>query len=164
MPDCFDRYIDLAEDVDIVYALEKYSGSIGMYDKDTLHALDNKRYAEGKWTVKDILQHVTDNERIQSYRALRFARKDNSILPGYDETLYGLAAQACSRNIDDLIDEFASVRASTINLFKSFTPDMLMQEGICFDKTVSVLALGFVIVGHQIHHRNVIREKYMPLL
>jgi len=165
MPQFFDRYINQVDDEDIIEALEKLLPEKIAKDEITLlDELGDKRYAEGKWTVKDILQHIIDNERIQSYRALRFARDDKNSLPGYDEKLYGLMANASHRTVSDLLKELQAVRESTIDLFKSFNQEMLQRKGICYNVTISVLALGFVIAGHHIHHFKVIKEKYYPLL
>ena len=163
MPEFFDRYINLVEDIGIVEALERYSSFEDMIGLDALKALEGKRYAPDKWTVKDILQHIIDNERIQTYRALRFARKDTTELSGYDEQLLGANAQGDIRNLDDLLAEFKTVRSATIALYKSFTPELMVQEGVAFRK-ISVLALGFVVVGHPIHHANVINDRYLPLI
>src|SRR5687768_7286417 len=88
MPAFFDRYINLVEDIDLINALEKYSSMETLVSKEELEQLGEMKYAPGKWTVKDIIQHVIDNERIQAYRALRFARNDKSTLPGYNENLF----------------------------------------------------------------------------
>lgn len=119
------------------------------------------RYAEGKWTIKDILQHLIDTERIFAYRALRFARCDKTQLPGYDENAFAAATNANKRSIQDLLTEFTLVRHSTIALFKSFTQENLMNTGIASGYTVSVRALGFVIIGHQNHHLKVFKERYL---
>ena len=164
MPQFFDRYINLAEDLDIVEALEKYSTIETLVDQRKLEELGDQIYAPGKWTVKDIVQHITDNERIQAYRAMRFSRNDKSTLPGYDENLLADNAHASARSLNELLAEFAAVRRSNILLYRSFTDDMQRRTGICFNTCISVLALGFVLVGHQIHHCNIIRERYCPLL
>ena len=107
---------------------------------------------------------MIDTERIMSYRALRFARNDQTTLPGFDEDLFSTSAHAATRSLEDLLDEFAVVRQATIVLFKSFDEEMLLRTGICFNKRVSVLAIGFILVGHPIHHGHVIQERYLPLL
>lgn len=164
MPEFFDRYINLVEDINIVEALEKYLDFEQLIDRSALEALDGKRYAPDKWTIKDILQHIIDNERVMSYRAMRFARYDTTPLPGYDEDLFARHAHATNRPLDDLLKEYTAARKSSIALFKSFDREMIMREGVSFNKTISVLALGFVLVGHPIHHANVIRERYLPLI
>ncbi|WP_460910298.1 DinB family protein [Spirosoma areae] len=165
MPKFFDRYINLAENnLLLIDALTQNASFDKLIPLQTVEALGDLRYAPTKWTVKDIVQHVIDNERIMSYRALRFARNDQSSLPGYDEELFGQFATASRRSIADLYDEYADVRQSSLHLFRSFDDEMLLRSGICFNQTISVLALGFVLVGHTTHHVNIIRERYLPLL
>ena len=119
------------------------------------------RYAEGKWTIKDIIQHLIDTERIFAYRALRFARNDNTSLPGFDENQFAQAANAIDRSIMELLTEFAIVRQATISLFKSFSNSDLVKTGVASNNSISVRALGFVIIGHQNHHQKVFQEKYL---
>ena len=119
------------------------------------------RYAEGKWTIKDIIQHLIDVERVFSYRALRIARNDSTPLPGFDENFYVANTNANNRSIQDLLSELALVRQSTLFLFKSFTPEQLGKIGTASDKQVSVRALGFILIGHQKHHQEVFRERYL---
>ena len=164
MPKFFDRYINLADNTFILDALTQGASFENLIPAKTLEALGDLRYAPGKWTAKDILQHIIDTERIMSYRALRFARNDQTALPGYDEELFGEFANATRRTIPDLYDEYADVRQSSIRLFNSFDNEMLLRSGICFQQTISVLALGFVLVGHATHHVNIISERYLPLL
>ena len=164
MPQFFDRYINLAENAFILDALKQATSFEQLIPAYTLEAIGDLRYAPGKWMVKDIVQHVIDTERIMAYRALRFARNDQTVLPGYDEELFGHYAYATRRTVSDLYAEYADVRRSSIALFASFDEEMLLRSGICFHRTISVLAIGFVLVGHARHHVNIIRERYMPLL
>lgn len=164
MPQFFDRYINLADNVLILDALEQGASLENLIPAKTLEALGDLRYAPDKWTVKDILQHIIDNERIMTYRAMRFARNDKTALPGYDEEWFGQNTNAIHRTIADLYDEYAAVRKASILLYKSFDDAMLLRGGIAFNQTISVLALGFVLVGHATHHVNIIRERYLPLL
>ena len=119
------------------------------------------RYAEGKWTIKDIIQHLIDTERIFSYRALRFARNDKTDLPGYDENNYAAAAGADTRHLQTLLTELSIVRQGTINLFKSFSADALLNTGTASGYNVSVRALGYLIIGHQNHHIKIYKERYL---
>lgn len=119
------------------------------------------RYAEGKWTIKDIIQHLIDTERIFAYRALRFARKDGTELPGFDENLYANTANGSERKLQEMLTELALVRQSTIMLFKSFSQESLLNKGIASGNTVSVRALGFIIIGHQNHHMQVFKTRYL---
>lgn len=121
----------------------------------------NFQYAPGKWTIKEILNHLTDAERIFSYRALRFARKDTTELPGFDEALYVPNSGSKERTIRSLTEEFSAVRRATIELFKNFNEEHFRRDGIASKSRISVLAIGYVILGHEIHHRNVIKERYL---
>jgi DinB superfamily len=165
LPQFFDRYINLANDEDVVAALE---ASADLFEdeatKQKLLALGQQVYAEGKWTVNDILQHLIDTERIMSYRALRIGRNDKTPLPGFEEELFAANTVANSRTLDDLLEEFKLVRQSSVALFKSLTPAMLQREGIASHQPITALALGFVLVGHPIHHLRVLRERYFPLI
>ena len=119
------------------------------------------RYAEGKWTIKEILQHLIDAERIFAYRALRFARNDKTPLPGFDENDYAAEAYADKRSIQELLTELAVVRQATQSLFKSFSQEELLRKGSASNNPVSVRALGFVIIGHQNHHERIFQERYL---
>ena len=119
------------------------------------------RYAEGKWTINDILQHLIDAERIFAYRALRFSRNDQTPLPSFDENEYVVAAHANQRSIQDLLTELAVVRQSTLSLFKTFSPEELLRIGTASNNQMSVRALGFVIIGHQNHHQRIFEERYL---
>ena len=119
------------------------------------------RYAEGKWTIKDILQHLIDAERIFAYRALRFARNDKTDLPGFEENDYADEANANERNIMSLLTELSAVRQATLLLFKTFSEVQFMQQGTANKNPISVRALGFVIIGHQNHHQRVFQERYL---
>lgn len=164
MPDFFDRYIDLVEEPFLLTAMNLSIQNLKTLNVALLKKIGDQVYEPGKWTIKQIIQHIIDNERIQSYRALRFSRKDETVLPGYDEALLASNADTTHRTIEDLIDELILVRQSSILLFKSFLEDMYLSKGICFNREISVLGLGFVIVGHETHHFNVIKERYYPLL
>lgn len=119
------------------------------------------RYAEGKWTIKDIIQHLIDCERVFSYRALRFARNDKTELPGFEEDNYASDANANKRSIMELLTELSAVRHSTIYLFKTFAEEQLLRIGIASENQMSVRALGFVIIGHQNHHQRIFEERYL---
>jgi uncharacterized damage-inducible protein DinB len=119
------------------------------------------RYEEGKWTIKDILQHLIDAERIFAYRALRFSRNDQTQLASFDENEYVIEANANRRSIQDLLTELAVVRQSTLSLFRSFSQEELVRNGIASNNPMSVRALGFVIIGHQNHHQRIFEERYL---
>ena len=119
------------------------------------------RYDKGKWTIKEVIQHLMDAERIFAYRALRIARQDQTPLPGFEQNDYVQPSQANERSLDDLINEFKAIRASTVALFNSFTDKMLLAKGTASNSPVSVRAIGFIIMGHEIHHCQVIKERYL---
>jgi len=164
MPQFFDRYINLVEDLDLFEAFEKYSPENVYSDFQKLIDLEDKVYAPGKWTVKDTLQHVIDNERIMAYRALRFSRNDKTNLPGYDEEILAAYTVASKRSVTDLIEEFSLVRQTSLLLFKNMNEDMILYTGTANHTQITPLALGYVIIGHPVHHMNIIRERYYPLL
>ncbi len=165
MPPFFDRYILIADDMDVVAGLEK---NAALYHTETLKEdftqLGDQVYAPNKWTAKDILQHIIDTERIMSYRALRISRNDTTPLPGFDENSFAANTTAASRTIDDLLEELKIVRQATILLFKNMTDEMLQREGIASNQRITPLALGFVLIGHPTHHLNVLKERYFPLI
>jgi uncharacterized damage-inducible protein DinB len=119
------------------------------------------RYAEGKWTIKEILGHIVDDERIYVYRALRFARNDSTELPGFEQDHYARYSEANKREIGDLLDEFTLVRRSTIAFFKSLDDAALLRSGTADGKSVSVRALAYHIAGHELRHMNIIKERYL---
>jgi uncharacterized damage-inducible protein DinB len=155
-------YIDLLPDDGLILkhlednlkATRKYVASIP--EDRLLH-----RYAEGKWTIKEILGHVVDDERIYAYRAVRFARNDSTELPGFDQDRYAQYSAANQREVGDLLDEFALVRQSTIALFNSLDDAALMRTGVADGNRVSVRALAYHIAGHELRHMNIIQERYL---
>ena len=118
-------------------------------------------YAEGKWTLAEVLMHILDAERIFQYRALRFARYDKADLPGFDQDLFVPYSNAGVRTIPDLMAEYKAVRDSTITLFRSFDEDVLKRKGVASGSPMSVGAMGFIICGHQAHHLRIIKERYL---
>jgi len=162
MPGYYDRYINLVPDVELSQGLDDSLQQLNGLDRTALGRIADKSYAPGKWTIKDIIQHLTDGERIMTYRALMFARRDPTA-PGFDQEAFADNANANRRTIDDLLDELISVRRATKAMYDSFDDDMLLARGKSWEHEVSVLDLGFIILGHQIHHMNVIAERYSSL-
>ena len=122
------------------------------------------RYAEGKWSVKQLVGHVADTERVMSYRALCFARGETQPLPGFDENQFVANAKFDARTTADLLEEFRALRDSTVRLFASFDEEEVTRRGIASGKEISVGALVYVVAGHEIHHQGVLRERYLPHL
>ena len=163
MPPFFDRYINLTEG-DFLESLKKYSPAVVFKDTDQLLLLGDRVYEPGKWTVKDILQHCIDTERVMAYRAMAIARGENQALPGYDENLYAENTGASLRSVHDLMEEFIAVRRTTQILFKYMDNSALLREGNANGTVITPLALAFVIAGHAIHHQRILKERYYPIL
>jgi len=119
------------------------------------------RYASGKWNIKQVTGHVIDSERIFGYRALRFARRDGTSLPGYDENEFVAKANFETRTLQDLTEEFRAVRLSTLTLFRSFDDAMWLLRGTASGFPFSVRALAYQIAGHEIHHVLILKERYL---
>jgi uncharacterized damage-inducible protein DinB len=119
------------------------------------------RYQPEKWSIKELLCHMMDAERIFAYRALRFARNDKTPLSGFEEKDYAPEANAHGRTIQQLLKEIETLRITTIDLFASFTPGMLQRTGIANNVELSVLNLGYIVAGHESHHRIILRERYL---
>ncbi len=119
------------------------------------------RYTEGKWTIKELIQHLIDSERVFAYRALRFARNDTTELAGFEQDDYVAVFDANTRDFDELLEDLELTRKSTILLFKSFGEKELMRIGTASGNDMSVRALGYVISGHLVHHFNIMKERYL---
>lgn len=155
------RYISLVTETDINEALSTNGKAFRKLLKSTpLYKVDYA-YATDKWTIKEIVQHIIDAERVFTFRAISFARKDAAPLPGFEENSWAANAHTSTRNWDDMLEEFKSVRKSTKLLFASFTEEDLQQTGTADNKSVNVAAIGFLIAGHVQHHINIINERYL---
>ncbi|AOW21561.1 DinB family protein [Urechidicola croceus] len=119
------------------------------------------KYAKDKWTIKELLQHIIDTERIFSYRALRIARNDKTELPGFDQDEFNPFSGANNKSKYDLIADYSISRDNTISLFKSFSKEMLLRIGHVSTYNISPRAIGFVTVGHENHHVEIIKERYL---
>ena len=156
----YSRYVALVADGDILGTL---AGQIGgtlaelrkIPDADSL-----KRYAAGKWSVREVVGHMIDTERIFAYRALRFARNDRTDLPGFEQDDYIPAAQFDRRPWADLLEEFEAVRRSNVLLFRGLSEEAWRRAGVANGNGMSVRAAAYVIAGHELHHMRVLREKY----
>ena len=155
----YSRYIKLVGD-DALAALRAQSASTprllsGLSEAQAMH-----RYAPGKWSVKEVVGHLLDGERVFSYRALRIARADTTPLPGFDENAWVPAARFDRRPMPDLVADYQTVRAATVALFASFDEEALTRLGTANDQPVSVRALAHMIAGHELHHVAILRERY----
>jgi hypothetical protein len=157
----YSKYVDLVPDGDIIGTLaSQINGTL-----DTLRKIPEadslKRYAPGKWSIRESLGHVNDTERIFAYRALRIARGDQTPLAGFEQDDYIAPGRFDSRPWSSLIDEFAAIRASSLALFRGFDEDAWRRQGTASNNPVTVRALAYIIAGHERHHMNVLHEKYL---
>lgn len=155
-------YIDLLPDdeqvlIHLLQNLETCRDFIaGLSPEQLLH-----RYAPGKWTIKEILVHIVDDERIYAYRALRFARGDTVELPGFEQDAFAAQSAANERDITSIFDEYEVVRRATVALFNGLPDEALLRTGVADGKPMSVRAAAYHIAGHELHHLKVIRERYL---
>lgn len=154
-------YIKLVPEQNIVKGLIKQKEELLHFFKGIPVFKHEFAYAADKWTIKDVLLHLIDTERIFAYRVLRIARNDKTELPGFDENYYARAAKANDREFESLLQEYSLVREVTINLFENFDDTILLNIGTASDNTFSVRALGYILLGHELHHKNIIIERYL---
>lgn len=160
-PEYFQRYISQVKEDDLKTAFKNQMPVAENFLQSINEELSKKKYAEDKWTIKEVLQHVIDGERVFAYRALCFARKDENRLPSFDENNYAIHSNANERSWKNLVEEFIALRKSTEYLFNNFSEDALNSIGKASDYTISVSALGFITVGHVNHHIRIIQERYI---
>lgn len=157
----YDLYLDrVSPETELFEALEQQQELIHFF-KSIPEDKYESRYAPDKWTPKQILQHLMDTERIFMNRALRFARADFTELPGYDENHYAEYCFSNSRKLEDMLEEFKTLRASSIHLFKSFADEVFTHTGKASGGPFSVRVMPFIICGHQKHHIHIIKERYL---
>jgi DinB superfamily len=154
-------YISLVPDGNLIEMLQEQQQETvallrGLSEKQALHA-----YAPGKWTIKEVVGHLSDGERIFCYRALRFARDDKQPLPGFEENAYVPAGRFNSRTLGDLVAEFVAVRAATVHLFRNLNETELARMGVANDNPITVRAIAYIIAGHERHHLGILRERYL---
>jgi hypothetical protein len=164
MPDYYDRYINLVADVELAQAFGDSIGQLNDLDANLLERISRNENVTSKWTAKEILQHVIDWERILTYRTLLFARREGSIPQSVDQDRLAANLNVGKRSFESLIAELKAVRFSTKALSDSFDDDTLLNSGTNWKYEISILALGFAIVGHQIHHLKIIEKKNLQHL
>jgi hypothetical protein len=156
----FHNYINQVTEDDIESAFKKHSAELIQFLETIPKEKYDYRYAEGKWTIKEVLQHIIDAERVFAYRSLCFARKDTTPLPGFNENLFAKNAKTDKRDWQNLLEEFKVTRKSSEYLFRSFDEDQLMSKGIANNTPNYVLGVGYILIGHSVHHMKVLKEKY----
>ncbi len=161
IPEFYHNYINLVEGDELEAIFNVQSRDIFTFLKSIAPDKYGYRYADGKWSVKEVLQHMIDAERVFAYRALCIARKDSTPLPYFDENAYALNSKADSRNWEELVEEFRSLRRSTELMFRSLDEEQLDTTGTASGKSIYVLGIGFIIAGHVNHHIRILKERYL---
>ncbi|HUP10969.1 MAG TPA: DinB family protein, partial [Niastella sp.] len=159
VPDFFKTYINAVQEENLQEALVNNTRRFRKLLKQIPHKKINYAYAEGKWTIKELLQHIIDAERVFIYRALTFARRDPAPLPGFDENNWAITANAPKRKWNELVDEFKALRTANELFLNSLDDDQLMQSGSANNSSISVAGLAYVTAGHVAHHMRIIRER-----
>ncbi|MGA2739817.1 MAG: DinB family protein [Bryobacteraceae bacterium] len=157
----YGKYITLVGGNDVVSALEDQPRETLALLSGLSEQQGDYRYAPGKWSVKEMLGHVIDAERVFAYRALRFARNDGTPLASFEQDDYVRAGGFGERRLADLIEEFVCVRRASVWLFRELSPEAWMRQGVASGNPVSVRAVAYIIAGHELHHRTILKEKYI---
>ena len=155
----FETYVSKVEGENILQELQDTAAS-AFYKSIPEDAWDN-RYEEGKWSIKEVLMHIMDTERIFGYRALRISRHDRTPVAGFDQDIYVPHYNVDNRSINSLLAEYHAVRENTKAMFSNFSEDQFKQVGVASDNNVSVHALAFLISGHETHHIDILKNKYL---
>ena len=158
----YQGYISKAPDEDVSKSISRNTRNFRKLLKRIPKKKIDYAYAEGKWTIRELLQHIIDAERVFVSRALWFARRDTTPLPGFDENTWTVTSNASAREWDDLIEEFKNLRLSTKFFFESLNDQQLLSTGTANNNQMNVAGLGFVCAGHVFHHINIIKERYLP--
>jgi hypothetical protein len=154
-------YIAEAPDGDLVDAMTAQGTRIALMVRGIAESRGGHRYAAGKWSIKDVVLHACDAERVFGYRLLRFARGDATNLPGFDEGTYVQHGGADARTLADLAEEFAAVRRATLWLITPLDDEAMVRRGLANNHSVSARALAWIMAGHAEHHARILRERYL---
>ncbi|MFZ3264930.1 MAG: DinB family protein [Terriglobales bacterium] len=157
----YERYISLVKGDEIVTTLKTQTQDTRALLSPLSSQQAERRYAPGKWSVKEVLGHMNDTERILSYRALRIGRGDKTPIEGFEQDDYVPNGRFDRRTLEDLLDEFITIRAATVQLFSHFDAAAAERHGTANQKQISARALAYIIAGHELHHRRILEEKYL---
>jgi uncharacterized damage-inducible protein DinB len=161
LPEFYKNYVMNVKDADVMEALSDSGDQMFKLIASIPDEKKDYRYEAGKWGIREVLVHLMDGERIFAYRALTFARNDSTVLPGFEQDDYVPESNAASRSLRELADEMKRLRITTIDLFKSFTSEMMARQGSANKNVISVINLGYVIAGHETHHYKILLERYL---
>lgn len=157
----YSTYVDLVPEGDIISILMQQMEETTAVLKDLTEQQAHFSYGEGKWSIKEVVGHIADTERIMGYRLLSFARGEKAELPGYDDNEYVRNARFNALSLQELLENFHITRKSTLQLIKSLSNEAFLRRGNANGSEVSVRALVYIIAGHELHHRNLIKERYI---
>lgn len=157
----YEGYISKVDVNSLQEAVTSYSHPLSYFYVNLPEEKADYQYAPKKWTLKDLIQHVIDTERIMQYRLLRIGRNDNTPLPGFEENDYAIAANATKRSFVSLKEEFIALRRSTDLLIQSFNEEQLSNIGKASGNSITANAIGYIIFGHLLHHKKMIEERYL---
>ena len=160
-PTFYKNYIAKTEGNSIEELINNYSNSFNSFVQTLPNEKQNFAYAEGKWSVKDLLQHLIDAERVFVYRATRFSRKDKTDLAGFNENDYAKNANASNKSLEILVEEILALRKSTDLFLQNLSEEQLSQTGTANGNEITVNAIAFIIFGHFLHHKNILVERYL---
>ena len=160
-PTYFEGYISKIQADSTTNIIANYGTELASFYISLPESKADYAYAPDKWTLKDLLQHIIDTERIMSYRLLRISRKDETALASFDENSYAINAKAANRSFESIKEEFLALRKSTDLLIQSLLPEQLGNAGVASGKRMTANALVYVIFGHMIHHKSIIEERYL---
>lgn len=162
VPEYYRNYVAQAGDDDLLKALRQNTRQFKKLLKDLPKKKIDYAYAPGKWTIRELLQHIIDAERVFVLRAVWFARRDASPQPSFDEKVWASNANVSNRKWKSMVEEFFALRAATELFFESLDDDQLKRTGIASNNEMSVATVGFICAGHAAHHVNLIKERYLP--
>ena len=157
----YERYISLVQSSDILATLDEQRRETLLLLSGRTEEEGNHRYADDKWSVKEVLGHVNDTERIFAYRALRISRNDPTNIEGFEQDDYVRFGPFAKRTLEDLVEDYIAVRRATLTLFRNLYEDAWMRRGVANRNEVTVRALAYIIAGHEVHHRRILQEKYL---
>ncbi len=157
----YDRYISLIPGNDVLSALDEQRRHTLLLLSGRTDADGNLRYAPEKWSVKEVLGHINDTERVFAYRALRIARNDQTPIEGFEQDDYVKFGPFANRSLEDLVEDYIGVRRATMSLFRNLDDSAWTRRGTANKNEVTVRALAYIIAGHELHHRRILEEKYL---
>lgn len=157
----YEKYVSLVPDADLVETLERQGAETVALLRSLTEEQGAHRYEPGKWSVKQLIGHISDGERLFSYRALSIARGDRAALPGMEQEEWMAGADFDARTLAGLADEFEAVRAATLHLLRHLSPEAWARRGVASDNEVTARALAYIIAGHEAHHIRILRERYL---